>query len=66
MTDDILDRLQRNRADLERVLDERYEAITAAREEGVTWARIGEALGMRMQSAHRWYNNTPQNRRGMR
>lgn len=63
---DTLARLRKNRADLERVLVERYDAIAAAREDGQTWARIGEALGMATQSAHSWYTNTPKGRRGQR
>lgn len=61
---DTLARLRKNRAELDRVLVDRYDAITAAREDGQSWARIGEALGMRDTSAHRWFNNKPARRRG--
>lgn len=63
---DTLARLRRNRDEMDRVLVDRYDAITAAREDGYTWARIGEALGMATQSAHSWYTNTPKSRRGQR
>ena len=63
---DTLDRLRRNREELDRVLADRYAAIAAAREDGQTWARIGEALGMATQSAHSWYNGRPATRRGQR
>lgn len=63
---DTLARLRKNREELDRVLVDRYDAISAAREDGHTWARIGEALGLTMQAAHSWYRNTPENRRGMR
>ena len=63
---DTLDRLRKNREEMDRVLVDRYDAITAAREDGQTWARIGEALGMATQSAHSWYNGTPATRRGQR
>lgn len=58
--------LERNAADLDRVLAARYDLIRQARDEGATWARIGEALGLRAQSAHRWYTNTPATRRAQR
>ena len=63
---DTITRLQENREEMDRVLVERYDAITAAREDGQTWARIGEALGLTMQAAHSWYNGTPATRRGQR
>lgn len=59
----VLADLQRNAADLDRVLAARYELIGAARAEGVAWWRIGEALGISTQGAHGWYNTRAGSRR---
>lgn len=63
---DVLELLRRNRADITRLLGERWHLIDQARADGTSWARIGEALGMRDTSAHRWYYNTPESRRAQR
>lgn len=59
---DVLADLRRNVVDLENVLTARYDLISAARAEGIEWRRIGEALGMSTQGAHRWFTNTPTRR----
>lgn len=63
---DTLTALTRNREEIERLLGERWQLIDQARTDGKSWNRIGEALGMRPTSAHRWYSNTPATRRAMR
>ena len=63
---DTLAGLRRNRDDIKRLLDERWQLIDQARTDGKPWTAIGEALGMSYQSAQRWYTNTPATRRAMR
>lgn len=53
-----LTRLSYIKAKQKKDADELREAVREAREEGVTWEQIGEALGTSRQSAHDTYGGT--------
>ncbi len=54
--DDPLDRLRGLRAADQQLHVWRHEVVTAARQHGVSWSTIGEALGVSKQAAWEFYN----------
>lgn len=50
-----LQALHANRRLVELLTGRRWSVMRRAREEGATWAQIGEALGMSKQGAQDWY-----------
>lgn len=54
-----LERLRLQRSQIELLQGELPRLVAAAREDGFSWAEIGESLGVSQQAVHRKYSGLP-------